>query len=210
MANPGSSNDYICGANGTGDEESKLGSQVMHVASSLDGRSTTEYEMLMDVLFHWHGIDVKDLVLNSGDEEVKTPKGSCKSAGQQIAEQMATLSPRSTVTSDISFELLKTPHPPEKETIKSPSDRSLTPIRPGASNSVLRAEAVDTTEDRGEDKSISKIEQDDTSLGVGGCPRHGVDPGKKSTTSKLPRPDRNEGYRQDLYILCRKGKGSGK
>ena len=66
------SNDYIGSVAVPSGSNSKMGSSVMHVASSLDGRSTTEYEIL-DGISSKGTIEVEELIIDDDDEDCDAP-----------------------------------------------------------------------------------------------------------------------------------------
>lgn len=130
----GSSNDYIGSVrafpSGSGTVEgvlsSKMSSSARHVASSLDGRSTTEYEML-DGISSKGTIEVEDLILegDDDDEEYAARGNESKEGREDAAAILGSLSPASTIPSlhagdaseglllDTPLNMLKTPQPSE-------------------------------------------------------------------------------------------------
>ena len=105
------SNDYIGSVQGATSDRSnsrKSSSVVMHVASSLDGRSTTEYELL-DALSSKGTIEVEELVLDEDDEDCDAPsldekKKEEKSGGEVVSAMLASNpSSGATVASDAPF-----------------------------------------------------------------------------------------------------------
>ena len=106
------SNDYIGSVQGAPSDRSnsrKSSSVVMHVASSLDGRSTTEYELL-DALSSKGTIEVEELVLDEDDEDCDAPsldekKEEGKSGSGELVSAMLASNPSSgaTVASDAPF-----------------------------------------------------------------------------------------------------------
>ena len=93
------SDDYIgsIAAAGSGSgglvASSKMGSASMHVASSLDGRSTTEYELISK-----GSIEVEDLILEGEEDGGYGGSGGAKSGGGNVTP-LASLSPCGTVPS---------------------------------------------------------------------------------------------------------------
>ena len=102
-----------CGVPGGSNTNSKMSSSVMHVASSLDGRSTTEYELL-DGISSKGTIEVEELILDEDDcdrtppsleDENKKKEGKSFTfnvAGDEVAASALLANPSSgaTVESD--------------------------------------------------------------------------------------------------------------
>jgi len=106
------SNDYIGSVQGAPSDRSnsRKSSSVMHVASSLDGRSTTEYELL-DALSSKGTIEVEELVLDEDDEDCDAPsldekkeEGKRSGSGELVSTMLASNpSSGATVASDAPF-----------------------------------------------------------------------------------------------------------
>jgi hypothetical protein len=72
----GSVNAYTTGGGGVEGESSKMTSSAMHIASSLDGRSTTEYEIL-DGVSSRGTMDIEDLSLDEESPSITLPSLNC-------------------------------------------------------------------------------------------------------------------------------------
>ena len=106
------SNDYIGSVAVPSGSNSKMGSSVMHVASSLDGRSTTEYEIL-DGISSKGTIEVEELIIDDDDEDCDAPpsldekKTGNKNEGRN---EMAAMLSNPTSGGDVN-NAFKSPHP---------------------------------------------------------------------------------------------------
>eukprot|EP00579_Thalassiosira_antarctica_P003480 CAMPEP_0201902834 /NCGR_PEP_ID=MMETSP0902-20130614/55161_1 /ASSEMBLY_ACC=CAM_ASM_000551 /TAXON_ID=420261 /ORGANISM="Thalassiosira antarctica, Strain CCMP982" /LENGTH=884 /DNA_ID=CAMNT_0048436851 /DNA_START=145 /DNA_END=2800 /DNA_ORIENTATION=- len=178
------SNNYIVSVNGVASGDggmegvaSRMSSSAMHVASSLDGRTTTEYEIL-DGISSKGTIEVEDLTLDSEDDEgcvgveedkevaVKS-EGNRNQVVNEIAATLANFSPCSTLPSlnsggnedniptlpnmtvDTPLKMFKTPQPDEKKTFQVLNERAYSEALK------LDMESEDTTVDKGSKHSNS-------------------------------------------------------
>mmetsp|Transcript_1445 Transcript_1445/g.2758 ORF Transcript_1445/g.2758 Transcript_1445/m.2758 type:complete len:846 (+) Transcript_1445:271-2808(+) len=145
----GSVNVVASGDSGVEGASSKMSSSVRNVASSLDGHSTTEYEIL-DCISSKGSIAVEDLTTDSDDDEGSvgverdneasnekteepTSAGNVNQAGTERATALGSLSPCSTIPSlgDTPFKIFKAPEPDQPKDIRHKEE--------GASSEALKA-----------------------------------------------------------------------
>mmetsp|Transcript_26190 Transcript_26190/g.56218 ORF Transcript_26190/g.56218 Transcript_26190/m.56218 type:complete len:990 (-) Transcript_26190:180-3149(-) len=179
------SNDYIGSINGVTSSgsgvdgvSSRMSSSAMHIPSSLDGRSTTEYEIL-DGISSKGTIEVEDLILDGEDDvdriggrsdkkkEVKS-EGNYNQVGNETAAMLANMSPISTLPSlsgggddgdaptlpslidDSPLEMFKTPQPDETKKTSQVPDEDHPPLR-------LNFSSGDTTADKELKEAVSML-----------------------------------------------------